>query len=697
MEQRRTAREIADALQASGLILHQEGNQWRGQCPICGGSNKATKFALWDEHGFGHFHCHGCDDHEALVTELRQRGALPELKSRTPDKKRDYIETVYKYHDTQGRHVGGTVRKTFAGSGKKTFRQYHFNEDGNQVWKKFPGTPPLYNLHLITGQMHRIGNTDDQPLVIVCEGEKAADAVAAATGEVVTTSIMGSGKAHMSDWSVLVGWKIMIWPDQDTVGLKHAVQVRSLLLAAGALKSDITVLRPIGNAGSGDDAADMNNDAIRAYIDGKPVMPDTELPEVKPEKKKGKDFTKVTGRTHRNISTILSNLNIDVRFNSRLLRDEYQNGDGKWVPSSDGFTSHLRDKIGEAGYMIISKLGVPERWSMSKDAWYDAISGISYTKQVDPFVEWLEGLPNWDGIERITCLFGGMNWTVQSTQNPIIIDWAQTTVFLTAIQRAYEPGAFVKEHMILTGKQNAGKSTLFRELSPPFPWAFTDSIRMDISEQKMLEAIMGKVIVEFPEMVGRKRADIAQIKAFLTRQDDGTSTRLAYRRDPVSMPRTCAIVFTTNDILPVPNDLTGASRFVPIKLSDDSIMPIEKLKYLRENREQIWAEAFSLYLDGWRGNLPEEVKPEAAVMAEAFRDKDPVEYRARREFSDTMLVQSYTFEEVCYRLGLTDRENQTPDSYQTHRAEAAMLSVDWGLDGRGNWVNPKATKPLDFG
>ena len=54
------------------------GDSYRSACPVCGGSNKATKFSVKDEGGRVLVHCHAGCDFIDIVTELRNRGLWPE-------------------------------------------------------------------------------------------------------------------------------------------------------------------------------------------------------------------------------------------------------------------------------------------------------------------------------------------------------------------------------------------------------------------------------------------------------------------------------------------------------------------------------------------------------------------------------------------------------------------------------------------
>ena len=71
--------------------------------------------------------------------------------------------------------------------------------------------------------------------VIVMEGEKKADAVAALfPGCLGTTSMGGAQAAKHSDWLRLAGRNVIIWPDHDEPGRGYANDVAVLATAAGA-------------------------------------------------------------------------------------------------------------------------------------------------------------------------------------------------------------------------------------------------------------------------------------------------------------------------------------------------------------------------------------------------------------------------------------------------------------------------------
>ena len=93
--------------------------------------------------------------------------------------------------------------------------------------RRGPQNRPLYNLDKITA--------NPEALIIVCEGEKAADAAgklyahAYERGVVATTSSGGAGAFEKTDWSPLAGRFVRNWPDADEAGLKYAGDVAKRL------------------------------------------------------------------------------------------------------------------------------------------------------------------------------------------------------------------------------------------------------------------------------------------------------------------------------------------------------------------------------------------------------------------------------------------------------------------------------------
>lgn len=87
--------------------------------------------------------------------------------------------------------------------------------------------------------------------IYVCEGEKAADALAA-IGLYATTMPGGSSAVLKADWSPLKGREVIIWPDNDAAGLKAAALISEVL---SPITDRVRVLPPY----DGEEGADAHD------------------------------------------------------------------------------------------------------------------------------------------------------------------------------------------------------------------------------------------------------------------------------------------------------------------------------------------------------------------------------------------------------------------------------------------------------
>ncbi len=135
----------------------------------------------------------------------------------------------WNYHDAEGRPLYAVLR--FDPPGGKEIRVLTLwqEPDGSMVWKwKHPPAPRvLYGLPALA--------SDPGAMVLVVEGEKAADAARSLSPALVMiTSPGGSSAVEKADWTPLKGRSVVVWPDQDEPGRKYAASVARLVLDAGA-------------------------------------------------------------------------------------------------------------------------------------------------------------------------------------------------------------------------------------------------------------------------------------------------------------------------------------------------------------------------------------------------------------------------------------------------------------------------------
>ena len=132
------------------------------------------------------------------------------------------------YHNEQGDLVGVVLR--WDATNSKQIRPISLI-DGQWKLTGMDTPRPLYRLNEILCT----SGPNSSELVLVCEGEKAAD-VAAALGYTSTTSAHGSKSAPKADWSVLNNRDVVIVPDLDDAGDAYASEVVELCDRAASIR-----------------------------------------------------------------------------------------------------------------------------------------------------------------------------------------------------------------------------------------------------------------------------------------------------------------------------------------------------------------------------------------------------------------------------------------------------------------------------
>jgi hypothetical protein len=137
---------------------------------------------------------------------------------------------MWPYHNADGRLVAYAARVEFTGKDGKRDKAVlpitycRIDTAKRCAWRAhgLPARRPLYRLPALLA--------NPTASVIVTEGEKKADAVPVLfPGFLGTTSMGGAEAADVSDWTPLVGRRMVIWPDNDEPGHRYAEDVAGWL------------------------------------------------------------------------------------------------------------------------------------------------------------------------------------------------------------------------------------------------------------------------------------------------------------------------------------------------------------------------------------------------------------------------------------------------------------------------------------
>lgn len=216
----------------------------------------------------------------------------------------------------------------------------------------------------------------------------------------------------------------------------------------------------------------------------------------------------------------------------------------------------------------------------------DALALEFEKKKFHPIVEYLKSL-KWDNLQRIDTLlidyFGA--------DDNVYTRASIRKMLCAAVARVFEPGVKFDTALILVGPQETYKSTFIKKLGKDW---FSDTFTT-VQGKESFEQLQGAWIIEMAELSGLKKAEVETIKHFISKRED--QFRPAYGRVVEIYKRQCVFFGTTNrdDFL---RDPTGNRRFLPIDVKPEYITKSVVKDLTEEEIDQIWAEAYYLYING---------------------------------------------------------------------------------------------------
>jgi predicted P-loop ATPase len=183
-----------------------------------------------------------------------------------------------------------------------------------------------------------------------------------------------------------------------------------------------------------------------------------------------------------------------------------------------------------------------------------------------------------------------------------------------AVARIFEPGCKVDSLPIFVSKQRYYKGLGLQALIGNPAW-FTDDIPVDVSDKDARDTLNGKWVAELSETPHLKK-EVERFKSFVSRQSD--RFRRPYERLTQDWPRQTVLTGTSNDLTYL--DVTGNRRFWAIPLADRV-----NVELIKQNRDQLWAEAVHLYRDKATWWLSDELEDIAAEIQAGYVEDDVLE------------------------------------------------------------------------
>jgi Virulence-associated protein E-like domain len=248
---------------------------------------------------------------------------------------------------------------------------------------------------------------------------------------------------------------------------------------------------------------------------------------------------------------------------------------------------------------------------ISKSAVHDALLALGRKHRCHPVREYLNGL-KWDRKKRLEKLIPFYLRAENTALNRAI----GKAWMVAAVRRVREPGVKFDAVLTLRGPQGSGKSNFFRILGTPAKHNFfSDSMDIGASAKETIESMSGVWIAEFPELSKLSTREMEQVKRSTSAQFD--RARVAYARLAAALQRQFVCGATCNQEFFLRDD-TGNRRFWIAEVG------VTREAELLAARDQLWAEAAYLEAHGEPHNIPEELWPAAAEVAEQHMKEDPI-------------------------------------------------------------------------
>ena len=115
----------------------------------------------------------------------------------------------------------------------------------------------------------------------------------------------------------------------------------------------------------------------------------------------------------------------------------------------------------------------------------DAVLAVAAERAYHPIKEYLEALPEWDGIKRVETLFIDYFGAADNSYTRSVCRKS----LVAAVARIYHPGTKFDSVPILNGPQGIGKSTFFAKLAGEW---FSDSLTLtDMRDKSGPEKLQG--------------------------------------------------------------------------------------------------------------------------------------------------------------------------------------------------------------
>ncbi|MFA6138739.1 MAG: VapE domain-containing protein [Sulfurimonas sp.] len=302
-----------------------------------------------------------------------------------------------------------------------------------------------------------------------------------------------------------------------------------------------------------------------------------------------------------NLDIFLKYMKIDVKYDEILkegmIRVENDNSD---------FNKDTDDKINSQFIKIKSeaiKVGLPERI-------IEYLPALIDNNSVNPIMDMVKS-KEWDGKDRVSEAISCLKSDDEGVYVTRIItlwflqciaawDYIKSTPLENALAR-------FESVLVFVGSQGLSKTKYLEGLIPKDLSKYVKAgVCLDVHDKDSIKIAICSAICELGELDSTFLRDIGALKAFMSLAND--KFRLPYARSESNFRRRTSFCASVNDTSFLV-DPTGNRRFQPIAL-----IGIDYEKFMKIDKQQLWAQVYTMYLSGEKWWIDEYLDAELYAM-----------------------------------------------------------------------------------
>lgn len=292
------------------------------------------------------------------------------------------------------------------------------------------------------------------------------------------------------------------------------------------------------------------------------------------------------------------NAHFDFRYNEITTRTEFRKKE------TDTY-SVLDDRAENSLWRAIQKEGVQCRIAEVRQ-----ILGSDFIPAFNPFHQYFNALPEWDGKDHLAALVETVDTAHPEFWDKCLRKWMVAMIASLLIDDVENQTV-----LLITGKQGIGKSSWMRLLLPPELRAYYTLGSFSEKPTDVMLKLSAMGIVNFDEFDSLHYGEMSKLKMLITQSD--INERQAYARHSRRYIRHASFVSTSNN-MKLMNDPTGSRRFLGFEAKSISYR-------FHMNYPQLYAQLHHLLKSDFRYWFDEEEIKEVNCNNEDFQLLTPEE------------------------------------------------------------------------